>query len=80
MTEEERAALDLYLTFEVGPHRDHFTAELYRLISKADFINKRKLKLSYPLHVAMYEEWMAMDAYDFYRKYSCEKNYTPEKT
>lgn len=80
MTSEERAALDLYLAFEEGGH-DHYTVQLYRLISKADFSNRRRLMLSYPLHVAMYEEWMnTEDRFVFYNKYSCEKNSIPEKT
>jgi hypothetical protein len=80
MTDEEHAALDLYLTFQAGPHHAHFSAELYRLISKADFTNRDKLAQVYPLHVRLYEEWMlTADPFDFYEKYSCERNYKPEE-
>ena len=80
MTDEEHAALDLYLAFEVGPHHSHFTAELYRLIQKADFENRYKLKQVYPLHVAMFEEWMlTADRFDFFKKYNCEVNHRPEE-
>lgn len=79
MTDEERAALDLYLAFEVGPHHSHFTAELYRLIAKADFNNRRKMTQVWPLHVRLYEEWMlTADRFDFYTKYNCQLNYKPE--
>lgn len=80
MTDEEHAALDLYLTFEVGPHHNHFTAELFRLIAKADSSYRRRLAKSFPLHVAMYEEWMATeDRHAFYDKYNCEMNHVPEE-
>lgn len=80
MTDEEHAALDLYLSFEVGPHHNHFTAELYRLIAKADTNYRNKLSLSFPLHVKMYKEWMATeDRHAFYDKYNCKTNFHPEE-
>jgi len=79
VTGEERAALDLYLTFEVGPHASHFTAELYRLINKADSSNRRRLVEAFPLHVRMYEEWMhTEDRFAFFTKYNCQVNHHPE--
>ena len=81
MTAEERAALDLYLTFEVGPHASHFTAELYRLISKADSSHRRTLAKAFPLHVRLYEEWMStQDRFDFFTKYNCQSNHKSELT
>lgn len=80
MTDEEHAALDLYLTFEASPRSHHFTAELYLLISKADFTNRYKLSQVFPIHVRLYEEWMlTADPFDFYEKYSCERNFKPEE-
>ena len=74
----ERAALDLYVTFEKA-HADHFTAQLYRLIAKADGGNRRRLEIAYPLHVAMYREWMLTpDRHTFYGKYNCSLNYRPD--
>ena len=71
----EAAALDLYITFE-KKHSDHFTAQLYRLIAKGDGGNRRRLERAFPLHVAMYVEWMLTpDRHTFYEKYNCVKNY-----
>jgi hypothetical protein len=79
MTIEERAALDLFLAFETQ-HHDHFTAQAYRLISKADAMNRRRISLSFPLEVDMYEEWMASDSPQaFYDKYDVRLNYKPEE-
>ncbi len=72
----EAAALDLYVTFE-KKHSDHFTAQLYRLIAKGDPGNRRRLEYAFPLHVAMYIEWMnTPDRHTFYEKYNCVANYT----
>ena len=69
MTAEEHAALDLYLTFEEGGH-DHFSVKLYELIMKADFSNRRRIKRAFPVHVEMYEQWMATPTPgEFYDKY-----------
>ena len=71
----EAAALDLYVTFE-KKHSDHFTAQLYRLIAKGDGGNRRRLERAFPLHVAMYVEWMlTADRHKFYEKYNCVRNY-----
>lgn len=81
MTAEEHAALDLYMTFEVGPHQNYFTAELYRLISKADSSRRRTLAKAFPLHVRLYEEWMnTLDRFDFFTKYNCQTNHKPGAT
>lgn len=39
-------------------HGDWFTAQLLRLIAKADRENREKLRLGFPEEVAAYEEWM----------------------
>jgi hypothetical protein len=75
-----KRALDLFLTFEFGGH-DFFTAELYRLIAKADGINRLKLMTVYPVEVGLYVEWMETEhPKDFYRKYELtDLLYGPEK-
>ena len=74
----EHIALDLYLTFECV-HQDHFMAGLFRLIAKADGVNRARLSLSFPTHVALYEEWMLADpAQVFYDKYHVKENYIPD--
>lgn len=42
----------------VAGHGDWFTAELLRLIAKADFENKAKLRLGIPEVVQAYDTWM----------------------
>lgn len=37
---------------------DWFTAELLRLIAKADFENKAKIRLGFPEVVQAYDAWM----------------------
>ena len=79
MTEEERAALDLFLAFETQ-HHDHFTAQVYRLIAKADAMNRRRMSLSFGLEVEMYEEWMELPSPQiFYDRYRVRQNYKPER-
>lgn len=66
---KKQLAYDLYLTYETG-RADHFTADLFRLINKADAINKFRLGAGYPDHVAILKEYHATEhAEDFYRKY-----------
>ena len=78
-TEEERAALDLFLAFETQ-HHDHFTAQVYRLIAKADAVNRRRMSLCFGLEVEMYEEWMETPTpQEFYDKYNVRKWYVPEE-
>jgi hypothetical protein len=65
----EHAALDLFLAFE-RTGESHFTAHLFRLIHKADSVNRGKLAQSYPVHVAIFQEWWGCDApQTFYDKY-----------
>lgn len=80
VTELELAALYLYQTFEVGsrPRQNNYTCELYRLIAKADFSNRYRLKKAHPTEVQLYEEWMeTKDRFDFYTKYNCQINHQP---
>lgn len=40
-------------------HGDWFSAKLLRLIAKADYENKEKLRREFPEHVKVYEEYVA---------------------
>lgn len=42
----------------IAGHGDWFSAELLRLIAKADFENKAKLRLGFPDVVPAYDAWM----------------------
>lgn len=80
VTELEQAALYLYQAFEVGLRQTNYTCELYRLIAKADFSNRYRLKKAHPIEVQLYEEWMATkDRFDFFTKYNCQINHRPEE-
>ena len=41
---------------------DWFSAQLLRLISKADQLNKERIRKGFPDHVALYESWYYKDA------------------
>lgn len=43
-----------------GENRDNFGFLLFRMIAKADRRNIEKLRLSFPNHVKLYENWRAM--------------------
>jgi len=45
----------------IAGHGDWFTAQLLRLIAKADFENMAKLRLGFPEEVAAYLEWRDKD-------------------
>ena len=53
----QRAAKDLFLAFHCG--HDHFTAQLYKLIAKADPSNRARLMGAFPVEVACYMAWHA---------------------
>lgn len=40
-----------------GKHGDWFTAELLRLIAKADFSNRARLRLGFPDEVQAFLDW-----------------------
>lgn len=42
----------------IAGHGDWFTANLLRLIAKADFENKAKLRLGFPDVVQAYDTWV----------------------
>lgn len=78
MTEEERAALDLFLAFETQ-HHDHFSAQLFRLFQKADASNRRKLSQGFPVHGAIHQEWTeSPTVQEFYDRYQVRANYVPD--
>ena len=43
---------------------DWFSADLLRLIAKADLVNREKLRQAFPKHVLVYELWLAGVAVD----------------
>ena len=45
----------------VGGYGDWFTAQLLRLIAKADDVNREKLRAGFPEEVAAYEVWCAQE-------------------
>lgn len=55
VTEHDRANIGRIM----GGYGDWFTAELLRLCAKADNHNRARLRLAFPEHVALYEEWYA---------------------
>ena len=50
-----RLACDLYLAFETDA--DHFTAQLFRLMHKADEMNKGLLGKGFPVALNIFREW-----------------------
>jgi hypothetical protein len=51
-----------YVAWVLGDERvDHFTAELIRLVAKADPGNRARLRRAFPHVVQAYEWWMAAD-------------------
>jgi len=54
-----KAVMDLYLAFHT--QQDFFTAQLYRLIQKADPGNRRRLYQAFPMQVDVFEDWYACD-------------------
>lgn len=45
----------------ISGHGDWFTAQLLRLINKADQVNRYKLAIIYPDEVAAYEKWRSSE-------------------
>jgi hypothetical protein len=41
---------------------DWFSAQLLRLIAKADEINRERIRKGFPNHVALYEAWYYKDS------------------
>jgi hypothetical protein len=73
MTEEQtdnfrrNVASELYYAVETA--NDNFTAQLFRLMMKADALNRLRLSWSYPIHMSLLDEWRASGAKEFYAKY-----------
>ena len=51
----------------IGGYGDWFSAELLRLIAKADLENRERLRLAFPDHVEAYEAWYLGMSIDDYR-------------
>jgi hypothetical protein len=47
-------------------HGSWFTAQLLRLIAKADDSNRDRLRAGFPAEVEAYERWYFKDSYDTY--------------
>lgn len=78
MTEEEQAALDLFLAFETQ-HNTHFSAQWFRLYHKADASNKRRMTPGFVTMATIYEQWaLAEKPEDFYNHYNVRQNYRPD--
>ena len=43
---------------------DWFSAQLLRLIAKADYNNRERLRTAFPEHVQAYEDWFLSDKSD----------------
>ena len=52
----EQAIFDLYL-WQTNPSADHFTVMLYRLLNKADPVNKERIGVGFPTELLAYELW-----------------------
>ena len=50
-------ARDLYLAFHHSRTADHFNAQLFRLMHKADPGNLVRLGIGFPLEAAVFNEW-----------------------
>ena len=67
-SEKRKKAMDLFLAYNT--RQDFFTAQLYRLIMKADGLNTARLAQAFPVEVSLYQEWMATeDQKDFFERY-----------
>jgi len=51
----EKLKFDMHMAFD--HNADWFTAQLFRLIAKADVQNRERLRKGFPEEVAVYEEW-----------------------
>jgi len=57
-----KAEQELYFSM-TDPHADWFSAQLIRLIMKADYINKEKLRKSFPELVEVVERYSTEPGY-----------------
>ena len=68
-SERKRIAGDIYRVYESGG-AVNFTAQLIRLIAKADPDNRHKLGQGFPVEVSVFDEWHTSHSLDvFYKKY-----------
>jgi hypothetical protein len=57
ISEVEREAMDDIIADTHATKYNWFTCHLLRLIAKADFENRQKLRLAYPDEVKAFEQW-----------------------
>lgn len=51
-------AIDFENVFIFHNNADNFDAQVFRLIAKADEQNIKRMRVGFPLHVALYQWWM----------------------
>ena len=61
MDERRRHHLHTELKLSMHPDSNWFTAQLFRLIAKADGANRARLAEGFPDEVEVYNEWMMYD-------------------
>lgn len=49
----------------IAGHGDWFSAQLLRLIAKADLENREKIRSAFPEHVEAYERWKDGSLYEY---------------
>lgn len=68
LSDDHRMKFDLYCALN-RPGADWFSAQLFRLIHKADAHNKLLLAEGFPEHVRVHEEWYnCPDEKEFFRE------------
>jgi hypothetical protein len=68
LSDDHHIKFDLYCALN-RPHADWFSAQLFRLIHKADPNNRNRLRAGYPDHVRVFEEWYTSeDEREFFRE------------
>ncbi len=53
----DKLKFDLWMALNAVRHADWFTAQLFRLFSKADSINRRKFMHSFPDEYQVFMDW-----------------------
>lgn len=64
-----QAVKELYYTL-FGASPTNFHTELYHLIGKADFENKARLRLAFPMEVEVWEDWQKSESQaEYFERY-----------
>jgi hypothetical protein len=63
----DKLKFDLWMALNAVRHADWFTAQLFRLFSKADTANRHRLSQGYPDEAMVFQDWRSSpDENDFY--------------